>query len=99
LQLKVVNCVILKQTILVLESDVQQLSSPDWFRCGRLAGEISMLTLDPSKELPFFAANQMRTAHEPLYTQKEIALVRHGVRAATECVTQGSPFFRNDIFL
>jgi hypothetical protein len=94
----------------VLESELQQLSSEAWLRCGRMAGEICMLNMSPTDELPSFgnsirdvleeniAANRMNTAREPLYTADEIALVRHGIRAATECVTQGSPFLRRDLF-
>ena len=75
-----------------------------------MASEVSMLNLDPTKELPSFgssiqdvleeniAANRVNTAHEPPYSADEIALVRHGVRAATECVTVGSPYLRNDLF-
>jgi hypothetical protein len=75
-----------------------------------MASEISMLNMPHDADLPSFgngifdileeniAANQVNTNCEKLYSPDEIALVRHGLRCATECVTQGSPFMRPDMF-
>jgi hypothetical protein len=84
--------------------------SPDWFRCGRQAGEFTMLNLPQEETHPSFgnsiqdlfeenlAVNEMNTLSEPLYTTEEKELVQFGINCALGCVTHSSPHFRSDLF-
>jgi hypothetical protein len=94
----------------VLESDLHDLHSRKWLRCGTTASEWSVLNMPRDEKPPSFGnsisdileenitVNMMNTTMESLFTDDEIALVKYGVRAALECVTVGSPHLRNDLF-